>query len=90
MSCKSKEIIYIIICPKCESFRIGTTENLRNRVTLQKHHIRQEEFIHLAVSEHLSECSEGDFKIMPIYQCINTSRLMRETKEKRFIKTTRT
>lgn len=86
MSCKSREIIYIIICPKCDSFYVGTTENLRNRVTLHKQHIRHEEYRHLAVSEHLFKCSGGNFKIMPIYQCINANRLTREAKEKYFIR----
>ena len=85
MNCKSRNVIYIIVCPKCESFYVGTTENLRKRVTLHKQHIRHEEYRHLAISEHLSKCSKGNFKIMPIYQCINTNRLIREAKEKHFI-----
>ena len=85
MNCKSRDVIYIIICSNCGSEYIGTTENLRNRVTLHKQHVKHEEYRSLAVSEHLGKCSKGRFIIMPIYQCINTNRLTREAKEKHFI-----
>jgi hypothetical protein len=61
---------------------VGQTENLRKRVTLHKEQIRHEEYRHLKVSEQLNMCNNGIFKIMPIYQCINTDRLFREMKEK--------
>ena len=35
MSCKSRYLIYVIICPNCRSFYVGQTEHLRNRVTVQ-------------------------------------------------------
>ena len=36
MSCLSKDVIYIIICSKCQDYYIGQTQNLRNRVTQHK------------------------------------------------------
>lgn len=85
MNCKSRNIIYIITCPKCDSFYIGQTEHLRKRVTLHREQIQHEEYRYLAVSEHLAKCSDGEFRIMPIYQCGNANRLVREMKEKDII-----
>lgn len=85
MNCKARNVIYTIICTKCESFYIGQTENLRNRVTLHKEQIRHKQYRHLAVSEHLEKCNNGNFTIMPIYQCQDSSRLIRESKEKEII-----
>ena len=62
MNCLSINIIYAIICPKCETFYIGQTENLRNRVTVHKEQIKHEKYRHLHVSEHLNLCNGGNFK----------------------------
>ena len=86
MNCKSRNIIYILICAKCRSFYVGQTENLRQRVTLHRQQINHEEYSHLAVSEHIRRCSNGNFQIMPIYQCdSHSSRLTRELKERDII-----
>lgn len=86
MTCKAKNVIYIIICTKCNEFYIGQTEHLRNRVTLHREQIRHEQYRHLKVSEHLAKCSDGNFKIMPIYKCENTTKLFRESKEQEIMK----
>ena len=86
MNCKSRNIIYILICAKCRSFYVGQTENLRQQVTLHRQQINHEEYSHLAVSEHIRRCSNGKFQIMPIYQCdSHSSRLIRESKERDII-----
>ena len=46
MNCKSRNIIYILICAKCRSFYVGQTENLRQRVTLHRQQINHEEYSH--------------------------------------------
>ena len=40
---------------------------------------------HFHVSEHLNICNGGNFKICPIYNCYNNTRLSRESKEKEII-----
>ena len=86
MNCKSRNIIYSLICAKCRSFYVGQTENLRQRVTLHRQQINHEEYSHLAVSEHIRRCSNGNFQIMPVYQCdSHSSRLIRESKERYII-----
>ena len=59
MNCKSKDIIYTIACQTCGGFYRGQTENLRNRVALHKER---------KASNHLHNCSKGNFEIKPIYQ----------------------
>ena len=85
MSCQSRNIICTIIRLKCESFYIGQTENLRNRVTVHKEQIKHKKYRHLQFSEHLNSCNGGNFKICPIYNCYNGTRLSRESKEKEII-----
>ena len=87
MNCKSRDIIYVITCRKCDSFYVGTTENLRKRVTLHKEQIKPEKYRHLAVRKHIHRYSGGLFNIMPIYECANSTRLHREAKEQEIIKT---
>ena len=67
MSCLSRDVIYIIICSKCQDYYIGQTQNLRNRVTPHKEQIKHEQYRHLPVSKHLQRCNNGMFRIMPIY-----------------------
>ena len=85
MSCLSRDVIYIIICSKCQDYYIGQTQNLRNRVTLHKEQIKHEQYRHLPVSKHLHRCNNGMFRIMPIYQCSNNNRIERESKESNII-----
>ena len=85
MNCKEGNVIYLIICAKCESFYVGQTENLRKRVTLHKEQIRHDQYIYLTVSEDLKICNDGKFKIFPIYHCKDPSRLIRESKEREII-----
>ena len=81
MDCKSKNVIYVITCPECESFCGDQTKNLRKRVTLHMEQIKHEEYRHLDISEHIAKCINGNFNIMPIYQCENSTRPFREIKE---------
>ena len=85
MSCQSRNITYTIISLKCESFYIGQTGNLRNRVKVYKEQIKHKKYRHLQVNEHLSSCNGGIFKICPTYNCYNGTRLSRESKEKEII-----
>ena len=85
MNYKSKDIIYIIICCKCKDYYVGQTQNLRNRVSLNKEQINHEQYRHLPASKHLANCSTGKFKIMSIFQCRNNNEIERECKDKKII-----
>ena len=79
-NCISRNIIYVVVCSKCESFYVSQTEHLQKRVTLHNEQINHEEYRCLSVNKHSENCCGGDFKIMPIYQCNNSNRLTRESK----------
>ena len=85
MNSKAMDIIYAIICPNCESFYIGQTENLRKRVTLGNEQVRHQEYGHVKVSNYQKNCNNGHFKNIPIHQCNNLNSLFREMKEKELI-----
>ena len=57
MTCTSKDIVYIIFCPKCKNSYVGQTQILRNRITLHKEQIIYEQYRHLQVSKHQAECN---------------------------------
>ena len=82
MSCKTKEVIYLIIFPNCGLAYVGQTNNLRNRVTLHRQQIKHEQYRHLTVSKHIAQCSNGNFRIMPILKCTGQSRVQLECNEK--------
>ena len=66
LSCISKNIVYIIECNKCKELYVGSTQALNTRISLHKSNIKITENRKLNVSKHLYECSQGEFKIMPI------------------------
>ena len=87
LSCKSKNVIYVIFCTTCNMSYIGQTNSLQNRVTTHKQQIRDDTLRHLKVSKHLFNCSNGVFKIFPFYQVLgndNATQLLL-SKEKYFI-----
>ena len=81
MSCKAKNVIYVIQCRGCNEQYIGETVNLRNRVTLHNQHIRHAELRKIPVSKHIAD------SIFPFYQMKTDSIIKRKEKEKYFIRT---
>ena len=66
-SCKTKNLVYAIICSNCGEFYAGETKTeLRTRMTTNKapgpYYIR--------ANEHFHHCSGGHFKIFPLYKFI--------------------
>ena len=82
LSCKSKNMVYIIDCSECKEIYIGSTRALDTRTSLQKTNIIIEENRKLIVSKQLYQCSRGKFRIMPIYQTNDYTLL--QIKEKNF------
>ena len=89
MSCKAKNVIYVIQCRGCNEQYIGETVNLRNRVTLHNQHIRHAELRKIPVSKHIADCSDHDpkYSIFPFFQMKTDSIIKRKEKEKYFIRT---
>lgn len=86
MNCKSRNVIYCIICDNCQELYIGQTgDELRNRMTVHRQQIRSAELRFLPVSRHLHDCAGGSFKVFPLYQMFGNDIIAREQKEKLFI-----
>ena len=60
MTCDSRNLIYIVICPTCKEEYIGETRignsKLRDRVRIYRQHIRQPEYEKRKVEKHLRTC----------------------------------
>ena len=63
-----KNVVYIFDCCNSKKVYIGSTQALNNRVSLHKSNIKPLENRNLYVSKHFYDCSNGIFKIMPMYQ----------------------
>ena len=87
MSCKTKNVIYSIICAKCKKFYIGQTKNeLRKRMTLHRQQTSTEELRFMKVNKHFHECSNGKFNIFPLYKVLEDKQSLRDEKEIHFIR----
>ena len=82
MNCRSSNVIYAMICNNCNEFYIGQTGNeLRKRMTVHRQQIRDDNLRFLNVSNHIHSCSNGNFKILPIYKVFEGNNNSREIKE---------
>ena len=69
LSCTTKNVVYVIICPQCKKEYIGQTSDLRFRVTVHKQQIRDSRYRKLPVSKHLYSCNKDPnvpFRICPL------------------------
>ena len=83
MSCDSRSLIYIVICPTCKEEYIGETgsgdSKPRDRVRTYRQHVRQPEHEKLKVERHLRTCGKGNFTIFPFLKLrSNDTNLRRE------------
>ena len=70
-------------CSKCKEIYMGSTQDLNTRISLHKSNIRITEIRKLDVLKHLYKCSQGEFKIMPIYQ--TNDYMLLQIKEKKLL-----
>lgn len=85
MNCRSKNVIYVLFCNKCNAFYVGETSlNLNLRVNLHRQHINNSHYGILNVSTHIRNCG-GFFKIIPIFQLPSSSAFLRKKQETYFI-----
>lgn len=86
MSCKSKNVIYALVCTNCEEFYIGETKTeLRTRMTVHRQQTNHQELTILRANEHFRICSGGHFRIFPLYKVNCESDSFRKRKEGLFI-----
>ena len=84
MSCKAKNIIYVIQCRGCDEKYIEETNNLRNRTTPHNQHIRHEALRKIHLSGHIADYSDKERKyfIFPFYLMKTESIIKRKRKRK--------
>ena len=93
MDCKSRDLVYMIICSNCENEYIGETgQTLNKRMNLHRSDIENiNKPTKLQVSKHLKECAADlhtkfKFKIFPFHKCQKQSHYYREVLERDFRK----
>jgi predicted GIY-YIG superfamily endonuclease len=57
LTCKSKDVIYVLKCKTCSGEYIGETVNIRRRIHTHNSHIRTEQHLCRA-TDHLIECGK--------------------------------
>ena len=84
MNCNTLYCIYGIKYKNGPKAYIGETTNLRLRYNLHKQHVRERK--KFTITNHINECSNGEFVIMPIYKMKTENEPDRKRKESYFIK----
>ena len=94
MTCDSRNLIYVVICPTCKEEYIGKTGNgdskLRDRVWIYRLNIRQPEQEKLKVEKHVRTCGKGNFTIFPFLQLHSNDTDLQREYEDYFIKKNKT
>ena len=86
MSCKSKNLIYCMICPSCSEEYIGQTgTKLADRVRVHKQQIKDPTVRNTPCSAHFDNCGHGKFIIFPFYKVKSDNENLRRAKENFFI-----
>ena len=87
LSCKSRDILYIISCNGCQENYVGlTTTTLAARQRVHRSQILNEHFRQIDLSAHLDQCTSSGLKynVAPFYKIHDKT--MGEIKEQYFIK----
>ena len=90
MTCDSRNLVYIVICPTCIEEYIGEIgagdSKLRDRVRIYRQQIRQPEHEKLKVEKDRRICGKGNFAIFPFLQFSSNDIDLRREYEDYFIK----
>ena len=85
MTCKTMDLIYLLMCTGCREEYLGETGcTIAERTNLHRSQIKIETYRKLKVSKHVHNCSNGQFKIFPFHKCSQQSHIYREEMEMRF------
>ena len=82
MSCKSMDLIYLLVCKNCKEEYCGETgAQINDRANLHRSQAKNEQYRNLNVSKHIHQCAEGQFLIFPFHKCFNQCHYYREAME---------
>lgn len=81
MPCKSKNLLFCIICNNCDEGYIGQTgTQLTTRLHVHRQQINDPNTRNTPCSEHFDKCAKGEFQVFPFYKLLNGSTAMRLVK----------
>ena len=93
LSCRSKNVIYVMFCAGCNAMYIGETgQPFNKRMNTHRLHINRATYRNLVVSNHIFNCPGTQnltikFRTCPFFKMpLNCSRIEREAKEAFFQK----
>ena len=70
MTCKTRDLIYLLICEGCLEEYMGETGTQMNlRTNLHRSQIVNENYSKMKVCKHVHTCGNDKFKIFPFYKC---------------------
>ena len=82
MTCKSRNLIYCMVCPSCGDEYIGQTgTKLADRVRVHKQQIRDPDVRNTPCSAHFDICGHRKFTIFPFYKVKLDNENLRKAKE---------
>ena len=85
MNCKTRDLIYLLICKNCKSEYVGETgTELNKRMNLHRNQIKNPDYRKLKVSRHISECGRNEFLVFPFQKCSKSCNIYREELELKF------
>ena len=87
MTCKTRDLIYMIICEGCLEEYIGETGNQINlRTNVHRNQIENENYAQLKVSKHIHTCGNNKFKVFPFQKSFKQCHVYREELEEKYRK----
>ena len=85
MSCKSRDLLYLLICKTCRGEYCGETGVYLNlRTNLHRNQIEDSLYRKMKVSHHIHRCGKDDFEIFPFLKFDKNCHIYREEMEKHF------
>ena len=85
-NCQSSNLIYVVICQGCTEEYIGETGCLvKDRINIYRQHIRQPQYLQLAVEENLRTCGDEKFHMFPLFKINLEDKLLKKSYEDYFI-----
>ena len=87
LNCKSKDLLYLLICDKCkEEYNGETGIQLNLRTNLHRNQIKKKIYRKLKVSKHIHKCGKNKFSVFPFQKCYKNCHIYREEMEKNYRK----
>ena len=87
MTCKSRDLIYLIICEGCYEEYLGETGcQINERTNLHRNQIETPKYAQIKASKHIHECGNNKFKIFPFHKCFKQCHIYREEFEQKYRK----